>query len=437
MKSRFLEVLLRDQVIGYLGEIDTITRFAPLNSYLDNPTRSTLSMSYGLPDDDKVVKATLSNLYNRQNYGQTGLPNFFSNLLPEGVLRQRLATQRGTSVNAEFDLIAAAGNNLPGAVRVRPSEIPAEIRVRLITTDNDNLEVTQVDDAIEGASSLSGVQEKLALSMLRGGERFSVEGSVEGDPVIAKFAPREHPEMLANELVCTQLAKLVSIRTIEPAFYPIDRLDSDALRSVANPGLQFFASPRFDRSEAGRIHVEDWCQIASKRPGEKYEMKDAFPLAASALLQSATDGPAELEELFRRIVANALMGNCDAHLKNFMCMYGDARHPTLSPAYDLVCVTPYAIEGKYAANLALDALQRNYRLKDYVELADRIGYNTRLAEKAVRSTVTDALKHWPTRLAQTDVPANVRVTIGERLQTLALIQDVNQAPKRMLHARRR
>ena len=50
---------------------------------------------------------------------------------------------------------------------------------------------------------------------------------------------------------------------------------------------------------------------------------------------------ASLREMVRRSVFNLLVGNGDAHLKNWSLIYPDRRVARLSPAYDLVCTAAY------------------------------------------------------------------------------------------------
>ena len=61
-------------------------------------------------------------------------------------------------------------------------------------------------------------------------------------------------------------------------------------------------------------------------------------------------GTRDLEELVRRIIFNAAIGNGDAHLKNWGVTYRDGRHARLGPCYDLVATTVYA---QLAPTLAL------------------------------------------------------------------------------------
>jgi len=47
-------------------------------------------------------------------------------------------------------------------------------------------------------------------------------------------------------------------------------------------------------------------------------------------------GLADLREMNRRLVLNVLLGNGDAHIKNWSIIYDNPTHPRLAPAYDLV-----------------------------------------------------------------------------------------------------
>src|SRR5690606_19598471 len=59
-------------------------------------------------------------LYNEPRSYQTRIEPFFSNLLPEGVLRDYLARRAGVKVVREYPLLAQLGSDLPGAIRAIP-----------------------------------------------------------------------------------------------------------------------------------------------------------------------------------------------------------------------------------------------------------------------------------------------------------------------------
>lgn len=111
--ERSLSVWLHDQEIGSLHDLGgERTIFAWRDDYMDDPARFTLGLHF---KDEQGGLMTEFRPY------QTRLMPFFSNLLPEGPLRNYLASQAGVNPVREFQLLRALGPDLPGAVRVLPA----------------------------------------------------------------------------------------------------------------------------------------------------------------------------------------------------------------------------------------------------------------------------------------------------------------------------
>ena len=81
--------------------------------YVEDPDRSTLSLSFKTSEGG--VETSLRAVTRR-------VPPFFSNLLPEGHLRQYLAEKANVNTDREFFLMAVLGADLPGAVTVIPAD---------------------------------------------------------------------------------------------------------------------------------------------------------------------------------------------------------------------------------------------------------------------------------------------------------------------------
>lgn len=107
---------------------------------------------------------------------------------------------------------------------------------------------------------------------------------------------------------------------------------------------------RFDRTwhdgKCNRVHQEDCCQAMGIDPSGKYagydKVRGTDPTYAkiARLLSTYADDPAsEHSELLRQIVANVVLGNVDAHAKNYSLVYRTPGVPELSPLYDVVPVT--------------------------------------------------------------------------------------------------
>ncbi len=99
-----------------------------------------------------------------------------------------------------------------------------------------------------------------------------------------------------------------------------------------------YAVRRFDLDPQRRtIHIEDLAQVRGFYPNRKYH--GSFE-TVGALVYRQHD-PEALREFTRRLTFNVLIGNGDAHLKNWSLIYHDRRNHTLAPAYDLVATFVY------------------------------------------------------------------------------------------------
>jgi serine/threonine-protein kinase HipA len=125
--------------------------------------------------------------------------------------------------------------------------------------------------------------------------------------------------------------------------------------------------PRFDRTASGkRIHFEEFNQLLGKYSGDdKYE--GAYEDMGHFILNTPSCIPAEADRLLRRILACLLVGNTDAHLKNF-AMFHLRDGLRLTPSYDLVAAAVYpefqsiALQVAGASNLAIGSLQPKHLL---------------------------------------------------------------------------
>jgi serine/threonine-protein kinase HipA len=100
---------------------------------------------------------------------------------------------------------------------------------------------------------------------------------------------------------------------------------------------------RFDRKPDGsKLRLEDFAQILNKPSGRNFGGKyDASYEDVAAVIKLHSVRPEiDLARFFRRLIAFVLVGNCDAHLKNFALLETDAGL-RLSPAYDIVNTALY------------------------------------------------------------------------------------------------
>ena len=318
------------------------------------------------------------------------LPPWFSNLLPEGPLREWIADSRGSSVTREMELLVRVGRDLPGAVQVFAEDMAA------YRAHDEGDEI--VADASGPPSSkgwrfsLAGVG--LKFSMLRKGDRFTAPGRGEGGDWIIKLPDPKHAAVPVNEHAMMKLAEASGIQTPEVRLVDRDLLE-DLPDSVWAEGERTaYAIRRFDRdADRGMIHIEDFAQVRGLYPENKYT--GSFETLA-ALVYRRHD-TASLLEFVRRLTFDILIRNGDAHLKNWSLLYKDPRVPVLAPAYDLVATGIYAPRGepedlglKLGGQKRFEGVSRT----NFVALQTKLGVTISLADEAC-AQIDRVLAAWP------------------------------------------
>ncbi|MGE3777955.1 MAG: type II toxin-antitoxin system HipA family toxin, partial [Pirellulaceae bacterium] len=274
---------------------------------------------------------------------ERGLHPFFDNLVAEGWFRNAQARALGIDPAYRFALLLGFGHDLAGAVSVEDPE-PAERHA-----------VDQADEAtvaaLMGRASLSGIQRKLLV--VQEGRSFRPVGPNELSTHIAKLPSGNLAHLLELEFLST-----LAIR----ALLPTDEVVDMTIARLPAVNEMALIIPRFDRTRTGkRTHFEEFNQLLGRYSGDDkyngaYEDMGRFVLTTPACI------PAEADRLLQRILACLLIGNTDAHFKNFAMFHGrDGLR--LTPAYDLVAASYYreyqsiALQIAGARNLAIGALQ--------------------------------------------------------------------------------
>ncbi|APU16358.1 MULTISPECIES: type II toxin-antitoxin system HipA family toxin [Actinoalloteichus] len=373
-------VWLHDQRVGTLFQRGDHTRFVLQEAYREDPDRAVLGLDF---EQDLT----------RRHAAHLRLPPWFSNLLPEGRLRQWIAVDRRVSADREMELLAQVGHDLPGAVRVLADDEPPDLSEWDKAAQQARSPVTTHP---AWRFSLAGVG--LKFSMLAQGERFTLPAFGEGGDWIVKLPDAHHSQVPSNEYTMMTLAAAVGIDV--PDRRLVHREELTGLPPGTWPGREewAFAVRRFDRDENRRpVHIEDLAQVRGFYPDDKYH--GAYETVA-ALIYRRRD-PAALREFVRRLTFCILISNGDAHLKNWSLIYPDRRVPTLSPAYDLVATAPYRDHVDEPENLALK-FGRGRRFSavnatTFARLAHKL-HAPDLADDLVSESVTvvDRMReHWP------------------------------------------
>lgn len=264
---------------------------------------------------------------------------FFSGLLPDGIIRERLATNAHCSSGSIASLLSAYGADIAGAVVILDHEEPykdesagyreiseAELAERIRDIGSSSLLLW----GDEARLSLAGAQEKVPL-FHKDGKWFLPTGNAPSNCII-----KPGKELAVNEYVVTTLASSFG-------------LNVPSLSLFSFKEQMTVVSERYDRTvlegNTMRLQQEDMCQAMGISPELKYQ-SDGGPGIEDILqlIRSYSSLPIlDTEAFLQCIIFDFLIGNCDAHAKNFSFLYGyrSKESVRLAPFYDLVSTTVY------------------------------------------------------------------------------------------------
>ncbi|MBF0305726.1 MAG: type II toxin-antitoxin system HipA family toxin, partial [Alphaproteobacteria bacterium] len=371
--AQALRVLLGDLPVGRLTlDSRDACDFRLLESYKRAHPRPVLGQVF-LDEPDRIWGS------------RARLPSWFSNLLPEGPLRELIAKQAGVSALREFFLLRHLGDDLPGAVRIVVDDGEADPR----DDEGEPPDSAAGEDSDAWHFSLAGVQ--LKFSALRSDRGMTIPVSGRGGDWIVKL-----PDARFRHVPQIEYA---TMRWAESSGIAIPEIDLVRIADITGLPSSHgdFAEPialairRFDRPTPDtRVHMEDFAQILDLYPEEKYKR---FNYESQAKLIIALGVAGDLAEFVRRLVFMVICGNGDAHHKNWSLIYPDGLSARLSPAYDLVSTILYQPNDKLALNLGGSKRWEDVTDETFGRMARKIGVADAVMASWVdlaRTTILDA-----------------------------------------------
>ena len=327
-KLNALAVRLHGRQIGVINRLAGDRQiFAFEQGYIDDPQRATLSLSF---------KGRTGGLVTAFRPVPRRVPPFFSNLLPEGHLREYLAKLADVNPEREFFLLAVLGADLPGALVIEPLEGD----VNEDDAHHDGGDADHDDDRPRKALlrfSLAGVQLKFSAVMEASGGLTVPAGGMGGSWIV-KLPSARFAAVPENEFAMLELARRAGIVVPDNRLVEVSEIKGLPEEARA-PGSKGLAVQRFDRAAGGvHVHVEDFAQVFGQYPNDKYHFRSYANIASVLWAEVGEDAVAEF---VRRLVFSVVIGNTDMHLKNWSLLYPDQRKPVLSPGYDFVATLPY------------------------------------------------------------------------------------------------
>lgn len=309
---------------------------------------------------------------------------FFNGLLPEGAIRDAVARQVGVSESNTFGLLEGIGGDVAGAIQLLPEGVagasPSMEGQPLPLSDEELLRL--IDDLpfrpmLVGERglrlSLAGAQVKAAVVMV--GERVAKPCPGQPTTHILKPAVSRFAGLVENEGFCMRLAKAVGL--------PVAAAEPRVLRIEGLEPRKFLLVERYDRSRVqgrvSRLHQEDFCQSLGLPVEKKYQaeggpgLKECFDLVDNHSAAPALDRI----HLLDAVIFNVMVGNSDAHGKNFSFLHPMAGQGglRLAPLYDLVSTVPYSgqIDQRFAMKIGRARTLEEITPREWERLVEHTG----------------------------------------------------------------
>lgn len=402
--ARALDVYLYNHLVGQLIQDDHGQMlFDYADDWLDNPDAVPLSLSLPLE---------------KGHFKHNECRGFFGGILPEESKRVLIARNLGISARNDFALLEQIGGECAGAVTFLPEgKAPAERDYQYRQLSTGQLSGILKDlprrPLLAGESgvrlSLAGAQDKLAVHV--DGEQISIPLENSPSTHILKPAITHFKGVVFNEALCMKLAAVIGLTSASVEIRKAGEID-------------FLLIERYDRrtwvdskgdKHLERIHQEDFCQALGIVSEMKYQneggpsVKQCFDL-----LREVSSAPVlDLQRLLDAVIFNFLVGNHDAHGKNFSLLHenfdsrsvkgtlGSGRSVRLAPLYDIVCMSYYPeLSKKMAMKIGGEYRSNSIAPRHFERLADEAG----LAKPLVKRRVSELAEAIVNGLEHVEIP---------------------------------
>jgi len=222
-------------------------------------------------------------------------------------------------------------------------------------------ELSREAQKLTGKLSLSGVQPKLSVKLNK--KQNILIAVAEGGEYILKPQTQTFSNIPENEQCCMDIARKLEIEVPLHCLLPLKD------KSLA------YVVKRFDRKKGVKIHQEDFAQILEQT--NKY--KGSVEQIGKRLKEISSAPGYDVQLFFERVALNFLLGNGDAHLKNYSISYRNENDIRLTPAYDIVCsklVLPDEEDSAININGKKNKLCREDfdKLAEYLNIPSKVRY---------------------------------------------------------------
>jgi serine/threonine-protein kinase HipA len=412
--ARTLDVYLYNDLVGHLIQDDGGQMvFDYVESWINKKGATALSHSLPLRKD---------------RFTGNECRGFFGGILPEQTNRQIVARNLGISPRNDYAMLEQIGGECAGAVTFIPEgqKLPArddnyrKLSPKELAAILKELPKRPLLAGEEGVRlSLAGAQDKIAVR-IEGVEIYLPLGGAPSTHIL-KPAVKRFDGVVFNEALCMKLAAAVGL----PASVV-------ATRNVE--GTDYLLVERYDRTHRQtpkgktvleRLHQEDFCQALAIVSERKYQKEGGPSLKQCfALLREVSNTPAvDLARLLDAVVFNYLVGNNEAHGKNFSLLYHGAgtenQNIRLSPLYDVVSTVYYPeISRDMAMKIGGEYSSEKVMPNNFEQLAEEAGLGKPLVKRRVAALAETVITVLPKVDTANPVAEGAAALIRQRTENL-------------------
>jgi len=316
---------------------------------------------------------------------------FFENLLPESNARTVLAFRYRFDKKDTYAFLENFGEDCAGALSIIPEDQEPDFtpgRYENITQELiEALDKLRLDpgryklypEMKQAKLSLAGAQDKLPV-YIKGTQFYLPKNSGSPTTHIIKPVNADFTDIPRNEAFCMELAQRSGFS-----------IPNSKIMKIG--GHELYVVERYDRQEVNkeiiRIHQEDFCQAMGYPAERKYQETGGPGFAECRELIDeylSNQGVRNRLLFIRMMVFNYIIGNHDAHGKNFSVLHNNGFD--LAPFYDLVSTQVYPLGNKFA--MAIGQTFKLDRIKEHSFEAFAKGMDVR--PKLLASLINEVCK---------------------------------------------
>ncbi len=233
-----------------------------------------------------------------------------------------------------------------------------------------------------GKLSISGIQPKLSVKLNT--RKKTLDVVAKNGEFILKPQTNTYPNLPENENLFMTIFNIVNIKT---AKHTLIKIGDESIAYIVK---------RFDRKKNKKIHFEDFQSVLNIN--NKYE--GSVEKIGNAIKRYARFPGLEIQTFLKIIIMNLIIGNGDAHLKNFGFLYDENGEKSLSPCYDILC-SKLVIKNEQDSAITIAGKKNKINKKDILNLSRNFGINNKISNNIFqevfdsKSQVIEFIKDYP------------------------------------------